>query len=152
MLFVWSWRWTVFSSVLRHCRFSTKSWLSQTCQVCHKSMMFGVKCKHCKYETANMTSPRTVTIIVLRVLWSHRHHHHHPCVHRFKCHNKCTKDAPSCRISFLTCKQRSTSFLYRSLFLFTSTYVQIISGRKWLHKGSRKFSPSVYLTINITTK
>uniref|UniRef100_A0A8D3AZ11 Kinase suppressor of Ras 1-like n=1 Tax=Scophthalmus maximus TaxID=52904 RepID=A0A8D3AZ11_SCOMX len=69
-------------------RFSTKSWLSQTCQVCHKSMMFGVKCKHCK----------------------------------FKCHNKCTKDAPSCRISFLTCKQRSTSFLYRSLFLFTSTY------------------------------
>nr|XP_043888509.1 kinase suppressor of Ras 1-like isoform X2 [Solea senegalensis] len=49
-------------------RFSTKSWLSQTCQVCHRSMMFGVKCKHCK----------------------------------LKCHNKCTKDAPSCRISFLT--------------------------------------------------
>ncbi|XP_070761626.1 kinase suppressor of Ras 1-like isoform X2 [Enoplosus armatus] len=49
-------------------RFSTKSWLSQNCQVCRKSMMFGVKCKHCK----------------------------------LKCHNKCTKDAPSCRISFLT--------------------------------------------------
>ncbi|KAI3354691.1 hypothetical protein L3Q82_019182 [Scortum barcoo] len=49
-------------------RFSTKSWLSQTCQVCHKSMMFGVKCKHCK----------------------------------LKCHNRCTKEAPSCRISFLT--------------------------------------------------
>uniref|UniRef100_A0A3Q3BL61 Kinase suppressor of ras 1b n=1 Tax=Haplochromis burtoni TaxID=8153 RepID=A0A3Q3BL61_HAPBU len=49
-------------------RFSTKSWLSQTCQVCSKSMMFGVKCKHCK----------------------------------LKCHNKCTKDAPSCRISFAT--------------------------------------------------
>nr|XP_046244045.1 kinase suppressor of Ras 1-like isoform X2 [Scatophagus argus] len=49
-------------------RFSTKSWLSQTCQVCRKSMMFGVKCKHC----------------------------------RLKCHNKCTKDAPSCRISFPT--------------------------------------------------
>ncbi|XP_072302590.1 kinase suppressor of Ras 1 isoform X3 [Eucyclogobius newberryi] len=48
-------------------RFSTKSWLSQTCQVCQKNMMFGVKCKHC----------------------------------RFKCHNKCTKEAPSCRISFL---------------------------------------------------
>ncbi|XP_078140207.1 kinase suppressor of Ras 1-like isoform X1 [Centroberyx gerrardi] len=48
-------------------RFSTKSWLSQTCQVCRKSMMFGVKCKHCK----------------------------------LKCHNKCTKEAPSCRISFL---------------------------------------------------
>uniref|UniRef100_A0A673WL30 non-specific serine/threonine protein kinase n=1 Tax=Salmo trutta TaxID=8032 RepID=A0A673WL30_SALTR len=27
-------------------RFSTKSWLSQTCQVCQKNMMFGVKCKH----------------------------------------------------------------------------------------------------------
>uniref|UniRef100_A0A8C5EPC9 Kinase suppressor of Ras 1-like n=1 Tax=Gouania willdenowi TaxID=441366 RepID=A0A8C5EPC9_GOUWI len=49
-------------------RFSTKSWLSQMCQVCCKSMMFGVKCKHCK----------------------------------LKCHNKCTKEAPSCRISFLT--------------------------------------------------
>ncbi|XP_040050096.2 kinase suppressor of Ras 1 isoform X1 [Gasterosteus aculeatus] len=49
-------------------RFSTKSWLSQMCQVCRKSMMFGVKCKHCK----------------------------------LKCHNKCTKEVPSCRISFLT--------------------------------------------------
>ncbi|XP_054703398.1 kinase suppressor of Ras 1 isoform X1 [Grus americana] len=48
-------------------RFSTKSWLSQICQVCQKSMMFGVKCKHC----------------------------------RLKCHNKCTKEAPACRISFL---------------------------------------------------
>ncbi|CDQ76034.1 unnamed protein product [Oncorhynchus mykiss] len=48
-------------------RFSTKSWLSQTCQVCQKNMMFGVKCKHC----------------------------------RLKCHNKCTKESPSCRISFL---------------------------------------------------
>ncbi|XP_048222755.1 kinase suppressor of Ras 1 isoform X4 [Perognathus longimembris pacificus] len=48
-------------------RFSTKSWLSQVCHVCQKSMMFGVKCKHC----------------------------------RFKCHNKCTKEAPACRISFL---------------------------------------------------
>ncbi|XP_057694886.1 kinase suppressor of Ras 1-like isoform X1 [Corythoichthys intestinalis] len=49
-------------------RFSTKSWLSQTCQVCGRNMIFGVKCKHCK----------------------------------LKCHNKCTKEAPSCRISFLT--------------------------------------------------
>ncbi|KAB1266090.1 Kinase suppressor of Ras 1 [Camelus dromedarius] len=48
-------------------RFSTKSWLSQVCHVCQKSMMFGVKCKHC----------------------------------RLKCHNKCTKEAPACRISFL---------------------------------------------------
>ncbi|XP_016320655.1 kinase suppressor of Ras 1-like [Sinocyclocheilus anshuiensis] len=47
-------------------RFSTKSWLSQMCQVCKKNMMFGVKCKHCKV----------------------------------KCHNKCTKEAPKCRISF----------------------------------------------------
>ncbi|KAB1266085.1 Kinase suppressor of Ras 1 [Camelus dromedarius] len=29
-------------------RFSTKSWLSQVCHVCQKSMMFGVKCKHCR--------------------------------------------------------------------------------------------------------
>nr|XP_025035062.1 kinase suppressor of Ras 1 [Pelodiscus sinensis] len=48
-------------------RFSTKSWLSQMCHVCQKSMMFGVKCKYC----------------------------------RLKCHNKCTKEAPACRISFL---------------------------------------------------
>ncbi|XP_006874286.1 PREDICTED: kinase suppressor of Ras 1 [Chrysochloris asiatica] len=48
-------------------RFSTKSWLSQVCHVCQKSMMFGVKCKHC----------------------------------RLKCHNKCTKEAQACRISFL---------------------------------------------------
>ncbi|XP_043910580.1 kinase suppressor of Ras 1 isoform X3 [Protopterus annectens] len=48
-------------------RFATKSWLSQTCSVCHKNMMFGVKCKHC----------------------------------RLKCHNKCTKEAPPCRISFI---------------------------------------------------
>ncbi|CAG02994.1 unnamed protein product, partial [Tetraodon nigroviridis] len=54
-------------------RFSTKSWLSQTCQVCQKNMMFGVKCKHC----------------------------------RLKCHNKCTKEAPSCRISFLPSKPSS---------------------------------------------
>uniref|UniRef100_A0A8C7FGS3 non-specific serine/threonine protein kinase n=1 Tax=Oncorhynchus kisutch TaxID=8019 RepID=A0A8C7FGS3_ONCKI len=52
-------------------RFSTKSWLSQTCQVCQKNMMFGVKCKHCK----------------------------------LKCHNKCTKDALPCRISFLPLPQ-----------------------------------------------
>ncbi|NWI87782.1 KSR1 Kinase, partial [Pitta sordida] len=48
-------------------RFSTKSWLSQICQICQKSMMFGVKCKYC----------------------------------RLKCHNKCTKEAPACKISFL---------------------------------------------------
>ncbi|XP_057207467.1 kinase suppressor of Ras 1 isoform X2 [Triplophysa rosa] len=47
-------------------RFSTKSWLSQVCQVCKKNMIFGVKCKHCK----------------------------------LKCHNKCTKEALKCGISF----------------------------------------------------
>ncbi|KFO10829.1 Kinase suppressor of Ras 1, partial [Balearica regulorum gibbericeps] len=55
-----------FGLALTH-RFSTKSWLSQICQVCQKSMMFGVKCKYC----------------------------------RLKCHNKCTKEAPACKISFL---------------------------------------------------
>ncbi|NXU87983.1 KSR1 Kinase, partial [Xiphorhynchus elegans] len=55
------------SPLLSLSRFSTKSWLSQICQVCQKSMMFGVKCKYC----------------------------------RLKCHNKCTKEAPACRISFL---------------------------------------------------
>ncbi|XP_069917202.1 kinase suppressor of Ras 1 isoform X3 [Oryctolagus cuniculus] len=55
-------------------RFSTKSWLSQVCHVCQKSMMFGVKCKHC----------------------------------RLKCHNKCTKEAPACRISFLPLTLRRT--------------------------------------------
>uniref|UniRef100_A0A3B4E263 non-specific serine/threonine protein kinase n=1 Tax=Pygocentrus nattereri TaxID=42514 RepID=A0A3B4E263_PYGNA len=58
---------TVYFFVCGIFRFSTKSWLSQTCQVCQKNMIFGVKCKHC----------------------------------RLKCHNKCTKEAPSCRISFL---------------------------------------------------
>ncbi|EQB78372.1 kinase suppressor of Ras 1 [Camelus ferus] len=63
---------TVISTCFQDClseiiRFSTKSWLSQVCHVCQKSMMFGVKCKHC----------------------------------RLKCHNKCTKEAPACRISFL---------------------------------------------------
>uniref|UniRef100_A0A8B9JK82 Kinase suppressor of ras 1b n=1 Tax=Astyanax mexicanus TaxID=7994 RepID=A0A8B9JK82_ASTMX len=47
-------------------RFSTKSWFSQTCEVCKKSLMFGVKCKHCK----------------------------------LKCHNRCTKEAPQCKLPF----------------------------------------------------
>ncbi|CAF93223.1 unnamed protein product, partial [Tetraodon nigroviridis] len=33
------------SSTSSSSRFSTKSWLSQTCQVCRRSLMFGVKCK-----------------------------------------------------------------------------------------------------------
>ncbi|XP_017345995.1 kinase suppressor of Ras 1 isoform X2 [Ictalurus punctatus] len=34
-------------------RFSTKSWLFQTCVVCRKNMHFGVKCKHCKLKCHN---------------------------------------------------------------------------------------------------
>uniref|UniRef100_A0A8C5PKN4 non-specific serine/threonine protein kinase n=1 Tax=Leptobrachium leishanense TaxID=445787 RepID=A0A8C5PKN4_9ANUR len=34
-------------------RFATKSWLSQVCHVCQKSMMFGVKCKHCRLKCHN---------------------------------------------------------------------------------------------------
>ncbi|KAB5550398.1 hypothetical protein PHYPO_G00053300 [Pangasianodon hypophthalmus] len=34
-------------------RFSTKSWFSQTCAVCRKNMLFGVKCKHCKLKCHN---------------------------------------------------------------------------------------------------
>ncbi|KAG1951855.1 kinase suppressor of Ras [Pimephales promelas] len=61
-------------------RFSTKSWLSQTCQVCKKNMMFGVKCKHCKV----------------------------------KCHNKCTKEAPKCRISFAQLPNKVSSNIRRT--------------------------------------
>lgn len=31
------------------CRFSTKYWMSQTCIVCGKGMLFGLKCKNCKW-------------------------------------------------------------------------------------------------------
>ncbi|XP_060800037.1 kinase suppressor of Ras 1 isoform X3 [Neoarius graeffei] len=34
-------------------RFSTKSWFSQTCAVCRKNVLFGVKCKHCKLKCHN---------------------------------------------------------------------------------------------------
>lgn len=34
------------------CRFSTKYWMSQTCTVCGKGMLFGLKCKNCKYVVA----------------------------------------------------------------------------------------------------
>uniref|UniRef100_A0A7N8WT14 non-specific serine/threonine protein kinase n=1 Tax=Mastacembelus armatus TaxID=205130 RepID=A0A7N8WT14_9TELE len=80
-------------------RFSTRSWLSQTCQVCQKNMMFGVKCKHC----------------------------------RLKCHNKCTKEAPSCRISFLP-----------SRFLFNATLMGIVCFR--LYKCIYVMLP-IYLVV-----
>lgn len=35
-------------SLLLACRFSTKYWMSQTCIVCGKGMLFGLKCKNCK--------------------------------------------------------------------------------------------------------
>ncbi|XP_032802970.2 kinase suppressor of Ras 2 isoform X3 [Petromyzon marinus] len=55
-----------FGNSIKH-RFSTKYWMSQTCMVCAKGMLFGVKCKNCK----------------------------------LKCHNKCTKEAPPCRLLFI---------------------------------------------------
>ncbi|XP_010772534.1 kinase suppressor of Ras 2-like [Notothenia coriiceps] len=34
-------------------RFSTKYWMSQTCIVCGKGMLFGLKCKNCKLKCHN---------------------------------------------------------------------------------------------------
>ncbi|KAG5840418.1 hypothetical protein ANANG_G00188610 [Anguilla anguilla] len=34
-------------------RFSTKYWMSQTCVVCGKGMLFGLKCKNCKLKCHN---------------------------------------------------------------------------------------------------
>nr|XP_057925598.1 kinase suppressor of Ras 2 isoform X5 [Doryrhamphus excisus] len=34
-------------------RFSTKYWMSQTCTVCAKGMLFGLKCKNCKLKCHN---------------------------------------------------------------------------------------------------
>ncbi|MBN3315695.1 KSR2 Kinase, partial [Atractosteus spatula] len=34
-------------------RFSTKYWMSQTCTVCGKGMLFGLKCKNCKLKCHN---------------------------------------------------------------------------------------------------
>ncbi|OXB76456.1 UNVERIFIED_CONTAM: hypothetical protein H355_014171, partial [Colinus virginianus] len=56
-------------------RFSTKYWMSQTCTVCGKGMLFGLKCKNCKYEAVQDAA----------VGW-------------LKCHNKCTKEAPPCHL------------------------------------------------------
>uniref|UniRef100_A0ACB8FZ52 Kinase suppressor of Ras 2 n=1 Tax=Sphaerodactylus townsendi TaxID=933632 RepID=A0ACB8FZ52_9SAUR len=33
--------------------FSTKYWMSQTCTVCGKGMLFGLKCKNCKLKCHN---------------------------------------------------------------------------------------------------
>ncbi|XP_048857455.1 kinase suppressor of Ras 1 isoform X2 [Brienomyrus brachyistius] len=51
-------------------RFSTKSWLSKVCEVCHKNMMFGVKCKHCRLKCHNKCTkdalPCKISIISFR--------------------------------------------------------------------------------------
>ncbi|XP_023678995.1 kinase suppressor of Ras 1-like isoform X3 [Paramormyrops kingsleyae] len=53
-------------------RFSTKSWLSKVCEVCHKNMMFGVKCKHCRLKCHNKCTkdalPCKISIISFRNL------------------------------------------------------------------------------------
>ncbi|XP_075390503.1 kinase suppressor of Ras 2 [Tenrec ecaudatus] len=40
------------SNSIKH-RFSTKYWMSQTCTVCGKGMLFGLKCKNCKLKCHN---------------------------------------------------------------------------------------------------
>ncbi|XP_052023607.1 kinase suppressor of Ras 2-like [Apodemus sylvaticus] len=43
-------------------RFSTKYWMSQTCTVCGKGMLFGLKCKNCKYyRTRPVSSPQGIS-------------------------------------------------------------------------------------------
>ncbi|XP_075881913.1 kinase suppressor of Ras 2 isoform X2 [Nelusetta ayraudi] len=41
-----------FGNSIKH-RFSTKYWMSQTCTVCGKGMLFGLKCKNCKLKCHN---------------------------------------------------------------------------------------------------
>uniref|UniRef100_A0A8C6WR14 non-specific serine/threonine protein kinase n=1 Tax=Neogobius melanostomus TaxID=47308 RepID=A0A8C6WR14_9GOBI len=41
-----------FGNSIKH-RFSTKYWMSQTCIVCGKGMLFGLKCKNCKLKCHN---------------------------------------------------------------------------------------------------
>ncbi|XP_060740227.1 kinase suppressor of Ras 2 isoform X1 [Tachysurus vachellii] len=41
-----------FGNSIKH-RFSTKYWMSQTCIVCGKGMLFGLKCKTCKLKCHN---------------------------------------------------------------------------------------------------
>ncbi|XP_058269497.1 kinase suppressor of Ras 1 isoform X1 [Hemibagrus wyckioides] len=51
-------------------RFSTKSWFSQTCVVCKKNMLFGVKCKHCKLKCHNKCTkeaPQCQTIPISKI-------------------------------------------------------------------------------------
>uniref|UniRef100_A0A8D3AKH8 non-specific serine/threonine protein kinase n=1 Tax=Scophthalmus maximus TaxID=52904 RepID=A0A8D3AKH8_SCOMX len=51
-------------------RFSTKYWMSQTCIVCGKGMLFGLKCKNCKLKCHNKCTkeaPPCHLLIIQRV-------------------------------------------------------------------------------------
>lgn len=52
------------------CRFSTKYWMSQTCTVCGKGMLFGLKCKNCKYGTVPELCVSLLNVVrgIIRVL------------------------------------------------------------------------------------
>lgn len=84
-------------------RFSTKYWMSQTCTVCGKGMLFGLKCKNCKWVVSQVT--HTVYVLLLYCLFS-LFRFYCWCVRliptlpfqRLKCHNKCTKEAPPCHL------------------------------------------------------
>ncbi|XP_046718836.1 kinase suppressor of Ras 1 isoform X1 [Silurus meridionalis] len=49
-------------------RFSTKSWFSQTCAVCRKNMLFGVKCKHCKLKCHNKCTKEAPQCHIIPIL------------------------------------------------------------------------------------
>ncbi|KAL6083798.1 hypothetical protein STEG23_015970, partial [Scotinomys teguina] len=44
-------------------RFSTKYWMSQTCTVCGKGMLFGLKCKNCKKRRLSQPKERPTGIV-----------------------------------------------------------------------------------------
>lgn len=81
--------------------------------------MFGVKCKHCRW--VDLLSASYLKVMWSPQLWEWMEldlesvprvimlNSAAPFMHcqnfcRLKCHNKCTKEAPSCRISFLPSK------------------------------------------------
>lgn len=49
----------------------------------------------------------------------------HPPPPRLKCHNKCTKDAPPCRISFLTCESPVLSG-FVGFFFFVLNFIGFV--------------------------
>lgn len=57
-------------------------------------------------------------------------HHHYFNIPRLKCHNKCTKDAPLCRISILTRKQQLMSFVV-IFFEYWMLYLRMYVLCKW---------------------